>query len=70
MATPKLIIQKANAFQLNPKHTYIIHIPGATDFESEELKQWLADRGIANAAIVTLETLNIAEAPEIPNVAQ
>lgn len=70
MKSPKLIIQKATAFQLNAKHSYIIHAPGITDYEATQLKAWLDEHGIKDAVIITTETLNISELPEKPNVAK
>lgn len=66
--TPKIIIQKANAFPLKPNTSYIFHVPGIEMQETELLKAWLAERGINEVMIVATETLNISELPEKPNV--
>jgi nicotinic acid phosphoribosyltransferase len=68
--TPKIIVQKATAFQLNPKHSYIIHLPGVEPDDTEALQAWLKEQGIEKALIVTTETMNISEVPELPNTAK
>lgn len=70
MASNKIIVHKANAFQLNGKHSYIIHVPGIEKYETEALQTWLKEQGVEKALIITTETLNISEVPEIPNVAK
>ena len=65
--TPKIIVQKANAFQLNPNKTYIIHAPGFNEDETAALHAWLKEHGINNAVVVMADDLQITEAD--PNVA-
>lgn len=61
MATPKMIIQKANAFQLKPGNSYILHVPEASPEEADQLKAWLAERGINDAIVVMTEQFNVVE---------
>lgn len=61
--TPKMIIQKATAFQLNPEKGYIVHAPGITEDETKHLQEWFKDHGIANAVIIMTEVFDIAELP-------
>lgn len=68
MASPKLIIQKANAFPLKPNTSYVFHVPGIEPEETELLKAWLEERSIKDVLVVSTETLNISELPENPNV--
>ena len=70
MATPKIIVQKATAFQLNPEKSYLVHIPGAEEHDIEHLKAWFAEHGINDVSIITTETVSISELPKKPNVAQ
>jgi len=62
--TPKIIVQKATAFQLNPKNSYMIHVPTIEPEEADALQAWLKDQGIDKAVIVSTETLNITEVPQ------
>jgi len=63
--TPKIIVQKATAFQLNPKNSYMIHVPDIDPDGTEALQTWLKDQGIDKAVIVGVETLNISEVPQV-----
>lgn len=62
--SPKIIVQKANAFQLNPNKTYIIHAPGFTSEETSALQEWLKEHQINNAVVVMADELEITEAGE------
>jgi len=67
--SPKIIVQKATAFQLNPKHSYIINLPGEPTFdETEALQAWLKDQGIEKVLIVCGTPIEISEVPELPGV--
>lgn len=70
MATPKIIIQKATAFQLNPEKSYLVHIPDADEEDVKRLEAWFAEHGINDVSIITTETVSISELPKKPNVAQ
>lgn len=59
--TPKIIIQKANAFRLDPNSAYLIHLPECTLEESEMLRGWLAEHGITDAVIVNTPTMQVNE---------
>lgn len=61
MATPKIIIQKASAFQLKPQNSYLIHVPNIEPEATEALQQWLKDQGIDKAVIVSVEEMQISE---------
>lgn len=63
--TPKIIIQKATAFQLNPQKSYIVHIPGITQDEDKQLRDWFAAHSITDVIIIGTETFNISELPEV-----
>lgn len=65
MATPKIIIQKATAFQLNPEKGYIVHLPNATDSEQKQLQDWFKEHGVNDAVIVMTEEFAIAETPPV-----
>lgn len=62
--TPKIIVQKATAFQLNPKNSYMIHVPSIEPEEVDALQAWLKEQGIEKAIIVSTEQLNITEVPQ------
>lgn len=64
MATPKIIIQKATAFQLSPDKSYIVHLPNGTPEDTDALQGWLREHGIADALIVFGEDFNITETPQ------
>lgn len=60
--SPKIIVQKANAFQLNPNKTYIIHAPSLETEEVNALQAWLKEHGINNAVVIMADDLQITEA--------
>jgi hypothetical protein len=62
--SPKIIVQKANLFQLNPNNGYIIHVPGIQKEESDALYGWLKDQGVEKVVIVASEQIDISEVPQ------
>lgn len=64
MAAPKIIIQKATAFQLNPERGYIVHAPDITEAETKRLQEWFKEHGIDDAVIISTETFSISELPK------
>lgn len=66
--TPKIIVQKATAFQLNPKNSYMIHLPNAEPEDCDVLKDWLHKQGIENVVIISVETMEVSEVDKFTNV--
>ena len=64
MATPKIIVQKATAFQLNPDKSYIVHAPNINEEETKRLQDWFKEHGIEDAVIVMTDTFEISEVPQ------
>lgn len=65
--SPKIIVQKATAFQLNPDRSYIVLIPHAPNINEEEtqrLQEWFKEHGINDAVIVMTDTFEINEVPQ------
>lgn len=63
--TPKIIIQKATAFQLNPKNSYMIHVPNIEQDDVEALQLWLKEQGIEKVLIVSTEKLEVSEVDNV-----
>jgi hypothetical protein len=61
--SPKIIVQKATAFQLTPGKGYIVHAPGLTDEEQKRLQEWFKEHGIEDAVIMMTDEFNITELP-------
>lgn len=62
--SPKIIVQKATAFQLTPGKGYIVHIPGAEQDEVNRLQEWFKEHGIEDAIIIMTDEFSINELPE------
>lgn len=63
MASNKIIVQKATAFQLNPERGYIVHAPNITEDEQKRLQEWFKEHGIDDAVIIMTDEFSISELP-------
>ena len=70
MASKKVIVQKARAFELKGKYSYVIHLPDAEPEAVDAMQAWLKEQGIDKVLIVTTERMEVWETLELPNVAK